>query len=156
MKDIQVITGCMFAGKTTELINRLKAIKENYILVKPIIDNRDSGNLISTHSGMEEKAIRVNRLSDIFHQLDKIEVVGIDEAQFFKKSIIQDLDYLKSKNIEIIRISDIVIRLTATCNQCGSDATYSHRKNTDLKKQFLIGDENFYEALCKNCFNNVI
>ena len=172
MKDIQVITGCMFAGKTTELINRLKAIKENYILVKPIIDNRDSGNLISTHSGIEEKAIRVNRLSDIFHQLDKIEVVGIDEAQFFKKSIIQDLDYLKSKNIkiilaglekdylnkpfglmqEIIRISDTVIRLTATCNQCGSDATYSHRKNTDLKKQFLIGDENFYEALCKECF----
>ena len=176
MKDIQVITGCMFAGKTTELINRLKTLKENYILVKPIVDNRDSGNFISTHSGIEEKAIRVNRLSDIFDQLDKIDVIGIDEAQFFKKSIIQDLYYLKSKNIkiilaglekdylnkpfglmqEIIKISDTVIRLKATCNQCGRDATYSHRKNTNLTTQFLIGDENFYEALCESCFNNII
>ena len=57
---------------------------------------------------------------------------------------------------EIIEISDSVIRLKAICNQCGSDATYSHRKNTNLKDQFLIGNENFYEALCENCFNNII
>ena len=46
MKEIQVITGCMFAGKTTELINRLRATKESYLLVKPVIDNRDAGSNI--------------------------------------------------------------------------------------------------------------
>ena len=172
MKNIQVITGCMFAGKTTKLITTLKQIKGNYLLVKPIIDNRDHGDLVTTHSGIEEKAIRVHKLSDIFNQLDNIDVIGIDEAQFFKKSIIQDLSYLKQKKFkiiiaglekdylnkpfglmqQIINMSDSIIRLKARCNQCGLDATYSHRKNTNQKEQFLIGNENFYEALCKECF----
>ena len=176
MKDLQVITGCMFAGKTTELINRLKEKKEDYLLVKPIIDNRDNGNRVSTHSGIEEKAICVNTVSDIFNRLDNVKLVGIDEAQFFKKSILQDLHYLKQKNIkiiiaglekdylnrpfglmaEIIKISDSVIRLTAICNQCGLDATYSHRKNTEQKEQFLIGNANFYEALCEECFHMIL
>ncbi|MAQ70362.1 MAG: thymidine kinase [Flavobacteriales bacterium] len=176
MKEIQVITGCMFAGKTTELINRLRATNDNYLLVKPVIDNRDSENIVCTHDGVEEKAIRVHKISDVFTLLSNIQVVGIDEAQFFRTSIIQDLHYLKEKNIkiiiaglekdylnkpfksmtQIISMSDSVVRLKAICNNCGKDATCSHRKNTASKQQLLIGAENFYEALCEECFNNSI
>jgi len=176
MKEIQVITGCMFAGKTTELINRLRATNNNYLLIKPAIDNRDSEDVVCTHDGVEEKAIRVRKLSDVFTLLSNIQVVGIDEAQFFTTSIIDDLYYLKEQNIQIIiaglekdylnkpfqsmtkiiSMSDSVIRLHATCHNCGKDATYSHRKNTTSKQQLLIGAENFYEALCEECFSNII
>lgn len=174
MKDIQVITGCMFAGKTTELIHRLKSMNEKYLLVKPKIDNRASGNKVSTHNGLAEEAIIVNSLSDVFKLLNNIRVIGVDEAQFFSTSIIKDLHYLKSKGLKIIiaglekdyldkpfksmmgilKISDSITRLTAICNHCGDAATCSHRKNTNSKKQLLIGNENFYEALCNKCFNS--
>lgn len=174
MKPIEVITGCMFAGKTTALLSRLRSTNNKYLLVKPKIDDREIGDTVSTHNGISAKAIRVGKLSDIFKELKNIKVVGIDEAQFFTKSIIEDLNYLKSKNIkiiiaglekdylnqpfksmmEIIAISDSITRLKAKCHQCGKDATYSHRKNTNSKAQLLIGSENFYEALCEKCFNN--
>ena len=172
MKQIQVITGCMFAGKTTELLNRLNSLNENYLLVKPMIDNRIEGDQISTHNGMSIRAIRVNNLSEIFKKITNIKVVGIDEAQFFNRSIIQDLKYLKSKNIkviiagldkdylnkpfgcmsDIISLSDAVTTLTAVCNTCSKAASYSHRKSSVSQDQFLIGNENFYEALCESCF----
>lgn len=175
MKQLQVITGCMFAGKTTELLNRLNLLKEQYLLVKPIMDNRIEGDQISTHNGIAKRAIRVNNLSEIFKNLTNIKVVGIDEAQFFNKSIIQDLKYLKSQNIkviiagldkdylnkpfgfmkDIISLSDSVTRLKAICNYCSQEASYSHRKNTVSQNQFLIGNKNFYEALCESCFQKI-
>ena len=63
MKDIQVITGCMFAGKTTELINRLKLINKNYLLVKPKLDTRDIESQICTHDGL-------------FEVCDELEILG--------------------------------------------------------------------------------
>ena len=66
-------------------------------------------------------------------------------------------DYLNQpfkSMMEILAISDSITRLKAECHQCGKDATYSHRKNTNSKAQLLIGSENFYEALCEKCFNN--
>ena len=60
MKGIEVITGCMFSGKTTELISRLKNINADYLLIKPQIDNRGSDNKVSTHSGVAANAIKVN------------------------------------------------------------------------------------------------
>ena len=54
MKELQVITGCMFAGKSTELIRRLESHNENFLLVKPKLDNRDKGDIIVTHSGIEK------------------------------------------------------------------------------------------------------
>ena len=172
MKNLQVITGCMFAGKTTALINNLKLLNENYLLVKPKVDIRDNKEQIVTHGGITEQAFSVNTLSDIFNELSDIKVVGIDEAQFFPESIIKDLQYLNSKSIkiivaglekdylnkpfgsmmEIISLADSIIRLKAKCHRCGKDAIYSHRRNTDSKEQFLIGNKNFYEALCEKCF----
>ena len=175
MKHIEVITGCMFAGKTTELFNRLKKTNQGYLLVKPIIDNRDKGDKVVTHSGVFESAKRVNRLSDVFSQLNLIKVLGVDEAQFFDQNIITDLNFLKSQQIkvfvaglekdylnkpfgymqEIINISDSTTRLKATCNSCGQDAVCSHRKNINSNDQLLIGNKNFYQALCLPCYNKL-
>ena len=65
IKDIQVITGCMFAGKTTELLNRLNKTNQNYLLIKPKIDTRNINNSIETHDGVQKKAITVSKVSDV-------------------------------------------------------------------------------------------
>ena len=67
---IEVITGCMFSGKSTELLNRLKNCSEKYILVKPKIDTRYGLNSVSTHSGKKESAIVVSALSEVFQNLN--------------------------------------------------------------------------------------
>ncbi len=175
MKDIQVITGCMFAGKTTELISRLKKTKKNYLLVKPKLDNRDAGDQVCTHAGFSEKAQRVDKLSDIFVKLADVQVVGVDEAQFFSDSIIQDIEYLALNNIKvivaglekdyldkpfgpmnsIIQMASSVIRLKASCTRCLAPATHSYRKVDQIKEQLLIGSEKIYEALCTQCFQKI-
>ena len=78
IKDIQVITGCMFAGKTTELLNRIKKTKKTYLLIKPKKDIRNLGNRLTTHDGIGAQALTVDRVSDIFNQLEDIEVVAIE------------------------------------------------------------------------------
>jgi len=175
MKNIQVITGCMFAGKTTELIRRLKLINKNYLLVKPKIDTRDINSQICTHDGLFETGIQVDSLSEISNKLKSIEVLGIDEAQFFKKSIVQDIKDISAKGIiiiiaglakdylnqsfgfmdEIIEISTSTTWLKAQCNHCNKPAEYSHRKVMNLTNQVLIGNSNDYEALCKTCFHQI-
>ena len=72
MKELQVITGCMFAGKTTELIRRLESYNQKFLLVKPKLDNRDKGDIIITHSGIEIKAKRVKDLSDVFAMVEEL------------------------------------------------------------------------------------
>ena len=176
MKDIQVITGCMFAGKTTELINRLKSTNKNYVLVKPKLDTRDTGTEICTHNGLSESAIQVDNLSEISKKLDKIKVLGIDEAQFFDKSILKEIEQISSRGItiiiaglakdylnksfgfmkEIIKISSSTTWLKAVCNECNQPATYSHRNVIDSESQVLIGDSNHYQALCEKCFKKRI
>ena len=174
MKEIEVITGCMFAGKTTELIRRLNYANEHYILIKPIIDNRDHGNIISTHNGLKHKAIRVNKLSEIFDIIENINLIGVDEAQFFSSDIIEDLNKLSSKvgriilaGLEkdyldksfgsmknILQMSSSITRLMANCNNCNKkNAIHSHRKDMTNVNQLGIGNAKTYEALCTECMN---
>ena len=173
MKEIEVITGCMFAGKSTELINRLKNAEENYILIKPIIDNRDHGDFIITHDGLKNKAIRLNQLSEIYPLINNINLIGIDEAQFFSQDIIIDLKKLSSEGVRIIisglekdyldnpfgsmnaiiKMSSSITRLTASCHQCNKSAIHSYRKDASNTNQLAIGNNNLYEALCTTCLN---
>ncbi len=174
IKDIQVITGCMFAGKTTELLNRLKKTNKNYLLIKPKIDTRNINNSIETHDGVQKKAITVSKVSDVFSEIDNIQLIAIDEAQFFPASIIEDINYLVSKNIQIvvagldkdylnqpfgymqqiIGMAKSVTRLEAVCNKCSSPASYSHRITDNSSSQILVGASDQYEALCQKCFDS--
>ena len=172
IKDIQVITGCMFAGKTTALLNRLKKINKNHLLIKPKMDTRNTNNSVETHDGVQKQALTVSKVSDVFSQIHNIQLIAIDEAQFFPASIIDDINYLVSQNIQIIvagldkdylnkpfgymqqiiEMANSVTRLEAVCNKCGSPALYSHRI-TNSSSQILVGASGQYEALCQKCFD---
>ena len=79
---IEVITGCMFSGKSTELLRRLHDVDSKFILLKPKLDTRYSLDEVITHSG-KKSAFVVNNVSEIFNNLNDIKIIGIDEAQFF-------------------------------------------------------------------------
>ena len=171
---IEVITGCMFSGKSTELLNRLKTCSEKYILVKPKIDTRYGLTNVVTHSGEKESAIVVNSLSEVYQNLNGVNVLGIDEAQFFPISIIKDCKKLKKSGIRIIaaglnkdylnkefkpvtgllKIADSITKLYAICNICEAPATNSHRLSK-AKTTILLGHKNYYEPLCKKCYNDI-
>lgn len=171
---IEVITGCMFSGKSTELLNRLKKCSGRYLLVKPRIDTRYSLNNVSTHSGKKESAIVVASLSELFQNLKGIQILGIDEAQFFPVEIIKDCEKLRKLGLRIIiagldkdylnndfeslsglmKIADSTSKLYAICSRCKSPATNSHRISKE-KTTILLGHKNCYEPLCKKCYNDV-
>ncbi len=169
---IEVITGCMFSGKSTELLNRLKNCSEQYLLVKPNIDTRYGLTNVSTHSGKKESAIVINSLAEVFQKLNGIKVLGIDEAQFFSIRIIKDCEKLKKLGLRIIiaglnkdylnkefksvtgliKIADSTTKLYAICNRCSAPANRSHRLSKE-KTKILLGHKNSYEPLCKKCYD---
>ena len=171
---IEVITGCMFSGKSTELLNRLNANTGKYLLIKPKIDTRYDVNNVMTHSGKKNSAIVVNSVSEIFSKLENVKVLGIDEAQFFSNNIIKDCQIVKNLGLRIIiaglnkdylnkkfnsvdgliKIADSITNLYAICNKCTSPATCSHRI-THQKTKILLGHKDYYEPLCKKCYDNV-
>ena len=181
MKDIQVITGCMFAGKTTELISRLQSLKENYVLIKPDLDTRDKKNQVSTHDGKKENAIKVTSLSQVFKSLKNVTTIGIDEAQFLTKAQVRQLveavdeldvpvlayglrtDFL-GETFEgshyLLAWADKLFELKTVCH-CGRKANFVVRldengnavKNGD---QVQIGGNDTYESMCRKHFKALV
>ena len=171
---IEIITGCMFSGKSTELLKRLKNSYNNYLLVKPKIDTRYDLSSVSTHSGKKESALVVGSVSEVFKNLNGVKIVGIDEAQFFTIKIVRDCIELKKLGFRVIvaglnkdylnrefnsvtsliKIADTTTKLYAVCNICAAPATRSHRLSKE-KTKILLGHKNYYEPLCKKCYNNV-
>ena len=135
---IEVITGCMFSGKSTELLRRLHDVDSKFILLKPKLDTRYSLDEVITHSGEKKSAFVVNNVSEIFNNLNDIKIIGIDEAQFFSYSIVEDClklkklgctvivaglnkDYLNEEFKSVyglIDIADSTTKLYAICNKC--------------------------------------
>ena len=168
---IEIITGCMFAGKSTELLNRVEKLNKKALLVKPKLDSRYDQSTINTHSGKKIEALNINSLSDIFAQLSNIDIVAIDEAQFFEKEILEDclkisrmginiiiagleFDYLHQKFDSmhaLLSIANSVTRLTAICVACSAPATHS-RRIVNKKSKILVGHKDFYEPLCNQCY----
>jgi len=171
---LEVICGGMFAGKSELLIQRLNRAgyaKKNIVAFKPAIDNRYSEQEIASHSGHKYKSIAVKWASDIPDYItNDIDVIGIDEAQFFDDYIIELVETLSSK-IDIyvagldldsagkpfgsmphlLAIADKVTKVSAVCMKCGADATRSQRlvNNTE---QVLVGAKDSYEARCRKCW----
>ena len=176
---IEVITGSMFSGKTEELIRRLRRAqiaKQNVEIFKPAIDNRYSEQEIVSHDAKTITSIPVKSAKEILQHInDKVDVIGIDEAQFFDNEIINVCNTLANQGIRVIvagldmdykgnpfgpmpylmAIAEYVTKVHAICMRCGNLAHYSHRI-TQSDQLVEIGEKDKYEPLCRTCFNEIM
>ena len=171
---IEVITGSMFSGKTEELIRRLKRArfaKQQVEIFKPVIDVRYSSTEVVSHDENSIRSSPVENSSNILLLSANIDVVGIDEAQFFDEGLVNVAVKLANMGLRVIiagldmdfkgmpfgpmpglmSVADHVTKLHAICVKCGSIAQFSHRFSLDEKK-VLLGEKEQYEPLCRNCF----
>lgn len=171
---IEVICGSMFSGKTEDLIGRIRRAqyaKQNILVFKPAIDNRyDKINIVS-HSKTEEPSIPIEVPSDIYvHLKDDIQVIAIDEAQFFDESIVGICNDLADRGYrvivagldqdyrgepfgcmpELLAIAEFVTKNLAICMKCGNPANRTQRLVHE-SEQILVGSTESYEARCRNC-----
>ena len=175
---LEVIVGPMFSGKSEELIRRLKRARiarQRVACFKPDIDLRYHRTAIASHSSQTHEATTVantEHLKAALHpQLDAIEVVGIDEAQFFDDAIVDyamDLVHLGKRVIlagldttftgvpfgpipALMAISDEVAKLSAVCMVCGQPAIHTQRLGSS-QELVVVGAAGVYEARCRTCF----
>jgi len=172
---IEVITGCMFSGKTEELVRRLRRAeyaKQTIRVFKPALDNRYSETQVASHDGVTAEAIAVSSPVEIWDQSQDAQVVGIDEAQFYDEALIEvvqklaksgkrvivsalDMDY-RGKPFgvtpQLLAIAEKVDKIQAVCVQCGAHATRSQRI-VDSQEQVLVGASSAYEARCRSCWD---
>ncbi len=172
---VEVICGSMFSGKTEELIRRLKRVKIANLkaeIFKPVVDVRYNEIKIVSHDENKINSIPVNNSLQIIDLLNNVDVVGIDEAQFFDTNITSVCEQMALQGIRVIvagldmdfegkpfgsmpallSVADFVTKLHAICVRCGSIANFSYRK-LPAKDQILIGELDAYEPRCRNCFN---
>jgi thymidine kinase len=173
--SIEVITGSMFSGKTEELIRRLRRAQFAGLKVeifKPSLDNRYSENRVVSHDDKSILSTPVDNSTAILLLAGDVNVVGIDEAQFFDSSIVDVCNQLADKGIRIViagldmdfmgkpfgpmpallSIAEFVTKVHAICMRCGNLAQYSFRKSEEAQV-VLLGEKNLYEPLCRNCYN---
>lgn len=172
---VEVICGSMFSGKTEELIRRLRRAqfaKQKVEIFKPKIDTRYHELKVVSHNGIEIMSTPVPSSSNILLLATDVDVVGIDEAQFFDNELPYvcnelakrgirviiaglDLDYLGKPfgpMPELMAGAEYVTKVHAICMNCGELAYVSHRK-TNEESLVLLGETDSYEPLCRSCFN---
>ena len=172
---IEVITGCMFSGKTEELIRRLvraRYARQEVLIFKPRIDTRYSSEEIVSHSKMSLKARRVERAEDIWKLGRGTKVVGVDEAQFFGPEVVPVVESLANSDTRVIvagldqdfrgqpfepiptlmALAEFVTKQHAICMQCGNPANRSQRL-VNRAERVLLGETEAYEARCRRCFS---
>ncbi len=170
---IEVICGSMFSGKTEELIRRLKRVKIANLKVeifKPAIDTRYDVEKIVSHDSSAIHSTPVESSQAILLLAQDVEVVGIDEAQFFDAGITDvceqlalrgirvivaglDMDYLGKpfgQMPNLLSIADYITKLHAICQVCGNIANVSYRKVNE-GGQVLLGEKDVYEPRCRVC-----
>lgn len=171
---VEVVCGSMFSGKTEELIRRLKRAllaQQKVEIFKPKIDVRYSEKKVVSHNETAIHSTPVSFSNDILLRAVSCDVVGIDEVQFFDDEIVDvvnklandgkrvivaglDMDYLGrpfSPMDDLLAVAEYVTKVHAICMQCGSIASYTHRRIKG-DKQVMIGEKDIYEALCRSCF----
>jgi thymidine kinase len=171
---IEVITGSMFSGKTEELIRRLKRAKiakQKVEIFKPAIDIRYDDEKVVSHDSNEIHSTPVPAAANIPLLADNVDVVGIDEAQFFDDEIIEVCNQLANRGIRVIvagldmdfkgkpfgpmpflmATAEYVTKVHAICSKTGNLAHYSHR--TDASEDLvLLGELDEYEPLSRAAF----
>jgi thymidine kinase len=171
---IEIICGSMFSGKTEELIRRLtraRIAKQRVEIFKPAIDTRYDEVKVVSHNENSINSTPVQSSTQILLYANNVDVVGIDEAQFFDDELISVCNKLAAGGIRVIiagldmdftgkpfgpipalmATAEYVTKVHAICMQCGNLAHYSHRKTTD-EKLVMLGETDTYEPLCRECF----
>lgn len=171
---IEVIAGCMFSGKTEELIRRIRRAqiaRQAVAIFKPGIDNRYSSDHIVSHSEAKLLSTVVASSADILRLAAGAQVVGIDEGQFFDMGIIDvaetlanqgkrviiaglDQDY-RAKPFEpmpqLLAIAEYITKTLAICMVCGNPADRTQRIGASSER-VLVGAKDAYEARCRSCY----
>lgn len=171
---IEVICGSMFSGKTEELIRRLKRAKIANLKVeifKPAIDTRYDEIKIVSHDENAILSTPIESSQTLLLMAQDVDVIGIDEAQFFDDELPNVCDELAKRGIRVIVAgldmdymakpfgqmpfllakADYITKLHAICVKCGNIANYSYRIIPN-EEQIMLGAKNVYEPRCRNCY----
>ena len=172
--SIEVIAGSMFSGKTEELIRRLKRAKIARLKVeifKPAIDTRFSVSDVVSHDENSIMSTPVETSGNIILLAGDVDVIGIDEAQFFDNGLLDVSVALANQGIRVIiagldmdfkgkpfgpipglmAVADSITKVHAICMRCGDVAQFSHRFSK-ADKLVLLGEKDEYEPLCRSCY----
>ena len=174
---LEVISGCMFAGKTEELIRRINVLqfaKQKVMVFKPRIDNRYSDTKVASHAGSMVDSILIDKASDIMNYVDEtVDVVAIDEVQFLDADVVEVCDILADRGIRVIvagldmdfmgrpfgpmpnlmATAEYVTKVHAICKRTGNLANYSRRISAS-KDLVQLGETESYEAVSRRVFND--
>lgn len=177
--SLTILMGPMFAGKSSRilsLISRYAALDTPVLVVKHADDTRYSRNEIATHDGQRAPCISVRDLDDLrLEDWSRFPVLILDEAQFFKRLVpfvewvvdthgkhlyLVGLDGDSNRRpfgelLDCIPLADHVERLTAFCRRCanGTPAPFTHRRNGPHDQQVIVGGQDRYVALCRECYH---
>ena len=170
---IEVIAGCMFSGKTEELIRRLRRAqiaKQTVKIFKAEIDIRYSDNSIVSHNERSLPSELIKDINEVLTMCDDAQVIGIDEAQFFSNDIINVCNELANQGKRVIvagldqdyrgipfepmpqllAIAEYITKSLAICVECGNPADRTQRKTTSAER-VVVGAADIYEARCRKC-----
>ena len=171
---IEVICGSMFSGKTEELIRRLKRAKianQKVEIFKPKLDTRYDELAVVSHDANSILSTPISHSSKMLELVDSVNVIGIDEAQFFDENLPDVCQNLALKGIRVIvagldmdylgkpfgpmpnllAVAEYITKVHAICQHCGNLATHSYRLVAD-EKQVVVGEKESYEPRCRNCY----
>jgi len=175
---IEVICGSMFSGKTEELIRRLRRAEFARLSVeifKPKIDVRYSEEEVVSHDENSIKSTPVDSAQNILLLSSDVDVVGIDEAQFFDQGLVEVCNKLANNGLRVIvagldmdfrgkpfgpipallATAEYVTKVHAICVRCGSLANHSHR-TSEQDDLVVLGETNIYEPLCRKCYQDEV
>lgn len=172
--NIEVICGSMFSGKTEELLRRLRRAKiarQTVEIFKPTIDMRYDETDVVSHDRNAIASTPVDNSANILLLSSQVDVVGIDEAQFFDEGLVEVAQRLADQGVRVViagldmdfrrqpfgpmpglcAIADSVTKVHAVCVECGRLASYSFRR-VQGDQQVMLGELNEYSPLCRTCY----
>lgn len=172
--SIEVICGSMFSGKTEELLRRLRRAKiarQTVEIFKPTIDIRYDETDVVSHDKNAIASTPVDNSANILLLSSQVDVVGIDEAQFFDEGLVEVAQQLADQGVRVViagldmdfrrqpfgpmpglcAIADSVTKVHAVCVECGRLASYSFRR-VQGDQQVMLGELNEYSPLCRTCY----
>ncbi|XQP55829.1 MAG: thymidine kinase [Mycoplasmoidaceae bacterium] len=175
---IEVICGPMFSGKSEELLRRLNLLKfadVKYLLFTPETDTRSGTKKAKSRDGRVIESVTVSSSREIIDQINKredVQVIAVDEAQFFDDELPEVCNYLANNDyiviaagldmdswgrpftpmMKLLIYAESVTKLKAICTNCGAEASFTaHTRPRPMDSQILVGDKNEYTAYCRHC-----